>query len=48
MGENKTVVLLGFLDENITEKHREQLDYTVNKIGGVPVSRDRIDGKERL
>lgn len=32
-------VLLGFLDELITEKHKFQLNYTVNKIGGEPVSK---------
>ncbi|XP_076259568.1 programmed cell death 2 like trus [Rhynchophorus ferrugineus] len=29
-------VLLGFPDELITEKHKVQLNYTVNKIGGEP------------
>lgn len=35
-------VLLGFEDEIISEKHRDNLNFSVNKIGGLPVSRKYI------
>lgn len=31
-------VLLGFDDEVITEKYKGKLNFTINKIGGMPVS----------
>ncbi|KAJ8933396.1 hypothetical protein NQ314_014036 [Rhamnusium bicolor] len=36
MARNSTGVLLGFEDEIITEKYKEHLNFTVNKIGGIP------------
>lgn len=32
-------VLLGFEDEPITDKFKGQTNFTVNKIGGIPVSK---------
>lgn len=32
------MVLLGFVDEPITEHYADNVDYTTNKLGGVPVS----------
>jgi hypothetical protein len=40
MAQNNTKVLLGFEDELITEKHKNQINFTTNKIGGKPVSSD--------
>lgn len=37
MAKNKSIVLLGFDDEAITEKQKQLLDYKINKIGGKPV-----------
>jgi hypothetical protein len=34
-------VLLGFEDERVTDKNRQLVDYTTNKIGGTPVSGER-------
>lgn len=31
-------VLLGYEDELISDKYKDQVDYVVNKIGGKPVS----------
>lgn len=31
-------VLLGFVDELITENYLDKVDYTTNKLGGFPVS----------
>lgn len=31
-------ILLGFVDEEITDKYEEQLNFSINKIGGLPVS----------
>ncbi|KAG5885188.1 hypothetical protein JTB14_036495 [Gonioctena quinquepunctata] len=36
MAKNSTGILLGFEDEAITEKFKEQLNFTLNKIGGKP------------
>ncbi|KAJ3627162.1 hypothetical protein MTP99_014561 [Tenebrio molitor] len=36
MAQNNTKVLLGFEDELITEKHKNQINFTTNKIGGKP------------
>ncbi|XP_055384872.1 programmed cell death protein 2-like [Condylostylus longicornis] len=36
MAKNNGTVYLGFEDEEITEKYKSQLNYTVNKVGGVP------------
>ncbi|CAG9853972.1 unnamed protein product [Phyllotreta striolata] len=36
MEYNKPAILLGFDDEPITEKHRTQVNFSVNKIGGMP------------
>lgn len=38
MARNRCVVLLGFEDEPVTDKHRSIIDFTTNKIGGKPVS----------
>lgn len=37
-GNNNPVVLLGYDDEQITEKHKGQINFTTNKVGGKPVS----------
>jgi hypothetical protein len=34
MAKNKSVVLLGYEDEVVTEKHKQFIDFTTNKIGG--------------
>lgn len=33
-----SVILLGYDDEMITDKHKEQINFTTSKIGGKPVS----------
>lgn len=38
MAKNTSLVLLGYDDEQISEKHISLVDYTTNKIGGKPVS----------
>lgn len=38
MAKNTSSVLLGFEDEPITDKYKDQLNFTINKIGGIPVS----------
>lgn len=38
MARNKSLVLLGYDDEPIFEKHKQSLDFKINKIGGKPVS----------
>lgn len=38
MDNNKLAMLLGFEDEPITEKYKAQVNFTINKIGGMPVS----------
>lgn len=38
MAKNTSLVLLGYFDEQITEKQITFVDYTTNKIGGKPVS----------
>lgn len=38
MAKNTSLVLLGYEDEQIAEKHIAFVDYTTNKIGGKPVS----------
>lgn len=38
MAKNKSLVLLGFEDDAITDKQKHLLDCKVNKIGGKPVS----------
>lgn len=47
MARNQCLVLLGFEDDPITEKHRSFVDFTTNKVGGRPVSvsnkADKID-----
>lgn len=37
MAKNKSLVLLGFDDDLITEKQKQSLDFKINKIGGKPV-----------
>lgn len=37
MAKNKSVVYLGFEDELITDKNKSLVDYTVAKVGGLPV-----------
>jgi hypothetical protein len=37
MASAKIPVLLGFPDEEITEKYVSQVNYTTSKIGGQPV-----------
>lgn len=39
MAKHHSKVLLGFEDELITDKHKGLLNFTVNKIGGKPVSK---------
>lgn len=39
--DNRTRVYLGYEDEYVTDKHRSLLNFTTNKIGGHPVSRER-------
>jgi hypothetical protein len=34
MAKNKSVVLLGYEDEVVTDKHKQFIDFTTNKIGG--------------
>ncbi|XP_055906220.1 programmed cell death protein 2-like [Eupeodes corollae] len=36
MAKSKSIVYLGFEDEEVTEKHRNLMNSTVNKIGGCP------------
>ncbi|CAG9772430.1 unnamed protein product [Ceutorhynchus assimilis] len=48
MAKNNNVVLLGYEDELITEKHGGQVDYTVNKIGGEPDFPHLINKIEKL
>lgn len=38
MAKNTSLVLLGYDDEQIAERHIAFVDYTTNKIGGKPVS----------
>ena len=38
MAQNDQKVSLGFEDELITEKYKNQINFTTNKIGGKPVS----------
>lgn len=38
MAHKDPVILLGYEDEAITDKHRGQINFTANKIGGKPVS----------
>jgi len=40
--DNCTKVYLGYEDEYVTDKHRSLLNFTTNKIGGYPVSRERL------
>lgn len=37
MAKNKSLVLLGFDDDLISEKQKQSLDFKINKIGGKPV-----------
>lgn len=39
MAKNKGTVYLGFEDEFISDKYKCSLNYLVNKVGGLPVSR---------
>lgn len=39
MARNQCVVLLGYEDDPVTEKHRTSVDFTTNKVGGRPVSK---------
>lgn len=39
MAKSKSLVLLGYDDEQITDKQLSLVDYTTNKIGGKAVSR---------
>lgn len=39
MAKNMSLVLLGYDDEQITDKQIPFVDFTTNKIGGKPVSR---------
>ena len=36
--QNSSYALLGYEDEYISEKHKNAIDFTTNKIGGKPVS----------
>lgn len=38
MARKNPIILLGYDDELITDKHRGQINFTTNKIGGKPVS----------
>lgn len=38
MAKNTSLVLLGYDDEQITDKQISFVDFTTNKIGGKPVS----------
>lgn len=40
MAKNKSLVLLGYDDEQIADKQTSFVDFTTNKIGGKPVSKD--------
>lgn len=35
---NRTKVYLGYEDDYVTDKHRNLINFTTNKIGGFPVS----------
>lgn len=37
MAKNKGKVYLGYEEETISERNKLQLNYTINKIGGLPV-----------
>lgn len=43
MAKNIVKVWLGFEDEYITEKNKSHVNFTTNKIGGLPVSNSRIE-----
>lgn len=36
--DNRTKVYLGYEDEYVTDKHRANINFMTNKIGGFPVS----------
>lgn len=36
--DNRTKVYLGYEDEYVTDKHRPNINFMTNKIGGFPVS----------
>lgn len=38
MEKQESGVSVGFVDELITDKYNGQLNFTVNKLGGIPVS----------
>lgn len=42
MAKNKCIVYLGYEDENVSDKNRSLVNFTTNKIGGQPVSRNNI------
>lgn len=37
MAKNQCLVLLGYEDDPISEKHQKLVDFTTNKVGGRPV-----------
>ena len=41
MAEKNCNVILGFVDEQVTSKTQHLVDYTINKIGGLPVSKNQ-------
>lgn len=45
MAKNKSLVLLGFDDDSISEKQKHSLDFKINKIGGKPVSANKSKRK---
>lgn len=47
MAQNTSLVLLGYDDEQITEKQKSFVDFTTNKIGGKPVCKN-IDSADKI
>lgn len=41
MAKSTSLVLLGYDDEQMTDKHLSLVDFTTNKIGGKPVSSEK-------
>lgn len=41
MAKSNVIVQLGYEDEIINEKYKDQVNFTTNKLGGQPVSNSR-------